>query len=65
MKLIFLEMDAKELTANKRIGDSLVDALNSIADSFARVTTPGKISYKSFYSDGTEKDDDISEDKEE
>lgn len=54
MKLIFLEMDAKELTANKRIGDSLVDALNSIADSFARSAQSGRISY-----------DEVSENKEE
>ena len=40
MKLIILEASASELSANKRVSDSLCDVLEGICDSFVRMRTP-------------------------
>ena len=40
MKLIILEASAAELSANKRVSDSLCDVLEGLCDSFVRMRSP-------------------------
>ena len=37
MKVIILEATAEELCANKRVADTIIDALSNMCDSIARI----------------------------
>lgn len=45
MKLIYIEATDKDLAANKRVADTLVDALSGFVDCFTRVNINKNIDY--------------------
>lgn len=63
MKIMMVEVNAEELSANRRIADVLIDAVTNFTDAFARGVTAEDVANAMSSVDGESKPEDLEEDE--